>query len=180
MTSVLDSLRRWFSAEAGASADDALPMPAFGEALRAAHAQPPRADEFARLHAVGGLVACVAFADGELSEAEVKVVNELLGRLPASCARDDVAVLEALRRYGKQLSQQGPHAFLAVLRREVSKADRSALLECLLLLAAADGQLDLAESHCLRRLADGLQLDQATYNALQAAHKAQLTVLRAD
>lgn len=127
--------------------------------------------------AVAGLLACVAYADRELSEPEARAIREELARLPgideAGAARvttvvsDDIGVIVA----------NGDHGWVRDLRELTDRDQRVEVLEVLLDLAAADGVVDHGEVNYLRRLATQLGLEQQDYNAAQARHRDKLIVL---
>ncbi len=140
----------------------------------------PEADEDTRaiVTATAGLLACVAYADRDFSDAEEREVHEVLGRIHGLHLRGVEAICGVLREEIVALGSAGDQVWARVLRERGDRALRCEVLEVLVDIAAADGELSLAETNYLRRLAPSLGLIQADYDAAQERHKDKLTVLR--
>lgn len=140
----------------------------------------PDADEDTRwiVTAIAGLLACVAYADGQLTEDEVRAIRDELGRLHGMHPRGVEAIVGVLRAHARDLSALGDQEWSRVVREAGDRELRIEVLEVCVDLAAADRVITLAEVNHLRRLAPALGLSQAEYDALQARHRDKLEILR--
>ena len=129
---------------------------------------------------VAGLLAGVAYADRVYGEAEQAFVRTALSRMDGVTEEGSEAISRVLELHGQAIAVQNPQAFTRELRERVDVPLRLEVLELLLELAAADGELRLAETDLLRRTAAALGLTSADYLSLQERHRDRLSVLRAD
>lgn len=110
----------------------------------------------------------VARADGELVRDEVRVVREYF----AERLRYGPEALELVRRFLKEHLARPPSLedSTAACRDELGVPARLLLLDALYVLALVDGQLHRAEQDTLRRVADGLGLNEEQLRSVTARH----------
>jgi uncharacterized tellurite resistance protein B-like protein len=125
--------------------------------------------------ATAGLLACVAYADRQLHDAERAHARVLLGRVHGLTPEGIEAICQLLEKHLQELAVVNPHAYTRVLREQTEVAMRLEVLDVLLELALADEELSFNETQLLRRLTGALGLEQQDYNAAQAKHKARLS-----
>lgn len=128
--------------------------------------------------AIAGLMAGVAYADREYHSAERARVREDLSRmphLPAAGVEGICALLDAQIVELGTASQQG---FTRSLRELVDVELRREVLDVLVDLAAADGEISLSESDHLRRTTSALGLTSDDYLAAQKRHADRVSVLK--
>jgi uncharacterized tellurite resistance protein B-like protein len=137
------------------------------------------ADEDTRrvVTAVAGLLARVAYADGHYAPEEEAALREELGRIRGLESPGVDAICELLADDIGQVALIGDHDWTRDLKALATRELRLEVLEVLLDLAVADGQLTQAETAQLRRVTTALGLTQAEYNERQARHRDKLAVL---
>jgi uncharacterized tellurite resistance protein B-like protein len=158
--------------------DSDAQVPELSEQLLAiVGAQMPEADPSTvrTVTAISGLLACVAFSDRTLHDAERTHLREVLGRVHGIRAGGADAICELLERHLTQFTVVNPHAYTRTLRELTDREMRLEVLEVLLEIGAADGELSFDETQMLRRLTGALGLEQADYNTAQAHHRDRLS-----
>lgn len=140
----------------------------------------PGADEDAlRLTiAVTGLLGCVAYADREYSESEQAHVRSVLARVQGLESRAVDAICEALRARIVEIAASNTQTYTRDLRELGELELRREVLDALVDLAAADGEISLAETDLLRRTASAMGLTPDDYLASQSRHRDRLSVLK--
>lgn len=144
-----------------------------------AQAMPSADDETHRIvAAIAGLLAQVAYADREYSEAERRHVREELGRIQELSRAGVAEIADLLESHiGEVAAVELPWHARTV--RELCERDfRVHILDLLVDVAAADGEVTLDETNLMRQMATSLGLTQEDYNAAQARHRDKLSVLR--
>jgi len=124
--------------------------------------------------AISGLLACVAFSDRTLHEAERAHLRKVLGHVHAMTEHGPDAICTLLERHLTELTVINPQAYTRSLREHGDRQLRLEVLDVLVELGAADGELSFAETQLLRRLTGALGLEQDDYNAAQARQRARL------
>jgi uncharacterized tellurite resistance protein B-like protein len=158
--------------------DSDVNAPELSEQLLAiVDAQLPQADPATVriVAAISGLLACVAFSDRELHEAERKHLREVLGRVHGMRAEGAEAICGLLEQHLMQLTVVNPHTYTRSLRELADREMRLEVLEVLVDIGAADGELSFEETQMLRRLTGALGLEQNDYNSAQARHRDRLS-----
>jgi len=150
------------------------------ELVRTVARSMPTADEETHriVAAIAGLLAQVAYADHDYSESERHHLRTELGRIQAlsTAGADEIAELLD-KRIGEVAAVELPWHARTV--RDLCERDfRLHILELLVDLAAADGEVSLAETNLMRHMALSLGLTQQDYNTAQARHRDKLSVLR--
>ncbi|MGD8863772.1 MAG: TerB family tellurite resistance protein [Myxococcales bacterium] len=128
--------------------------------------------------AVTGLLASVAYADREYSEDEREHVRESLERVHGLSPEGVQAICIALDTDILELAAINTQAFTRDLRELTDLEVRREVLDVLVDLAAADGEVSMSETELLRRTTTAMGLTQDDYNNAQAKHKARLSVLK--
>lgn len=128
--------------------------------------------------ALAGLLAAVAYADRDYSDAEETEVRAALGRVHGMTTAGVDAVCDALRRtLVAHVAVEVPRCTRTL--RELGDLElRREVLDALVDLAAADGRITTPETNLLRQVTTALGLSQSDYNASQARHRDRLSVLR--
>jgi len=138
------------------------------------------ADEATRriVTAVAGLLAKVAYADGQYSAEEEANIQKELSRVHGLSREGIAAICGLLADQISQVALLGDHDWTRDLRELADRDLRLEVLEVLVEMAVADQVLKLEEQTQLRRIAKALSLTQDEYNALQAKHRNKLSTLR--
>jgi uncharacterized tellurite resistance protein B-like protein len=143
-------------------------------------AQLPNADDEAlRLTiAIAGLLASVAYADRKYTPEEQAHVRAALSRVQGLDAAAVETICETLQKHIVRIGVGNTHAYTRDLRELVDVEARREVLDVLVDLAAADGELVLAETDLLRRTASALGLSPDDYLASQQRHRERLALLK--
>jgi uncharacterized tellurite resistance protein B-like protein len=128
--------------------------------------------------AVTGLLACVAYADREYTETERAHVQRVLERVQGLSARQVEAIGAVLRDHIVEIAASNTQAYTRALRELGEPELRREVLDALVDLAAADGELSMPETDLLRRTAVAIGLSQEDYLASQTRHRERLSVLK--
>jgi uncharacterized tellurite resistance protein B-like protein len=146
----------------------------------AVRAHLPEADQDALrvVVALCGLLASVAYADRTYSDAEQAHVREALARVHGLDAAGLDAICLLLRDHVRELAVINPQAFARDLREHDELELRREVLDVLVDLAAADGELVLSETNLLRRTTTALGLTPDDYVVSQGRHRDKLGALR--
>ena len=143
-------------------------------------AQLPSADDEAvrLVTAITGLLACVAYADRKYEAAEQAHVEAALRRVEGLDSAAVETICSALRDHIVRIATGNTHAYTRDLRELVDVEIRREVLDVLVDLAAADGEIVLAESDLLRRTAAAMGLTPDDYLASQARYRDRLSLLK--
>ncbi len=136
------------------------------------------AHEAAIVAALAGLMATVAHADRQYTEAEREAVGSAFAKIHALPADALGAIEELFAERLTDLAHEPLQTYTRVLYEGLAREGRLEVLEALMDLAAADEILDMNETNLLRRIARGLGLSDHEYLASQARHRERLSVLR--
>ena len=135
-------------------------------------------ESVAMVEAVAGLLACVAYADREYSDAEQSQVRAELRRVHGLSEAGVNAICAVLAEHIQEVATVNPQAYTRALRDLGEPEMRREVLEVLVDLAAADDEVSMAEADLLRRTTAALGLEQADYNAAQERHRERLSLLK--
>lgn len=124
--------------------------------------------------AIAGLLATIAYADRTVTHAESAHLRSELGRIHGLPEQGIAAITEVLHVHAVRLSASYVQRFTRVLREELPEPHRAEVLDALLSMAAADGQITLEETKALRGITSGLGLSQGHYNELQQKYRDKL------
>jgi uncharacterized tellurite resistance protein B-like protein len=128
--------------------------------------------------AIAGLLGTVAYADRSYSGAEEQRVRQELERVHGMTSAGIDAICVALRAHIVEVSTVQAPRYSRLLVELADRELRVEVLEVLVDLAAADGEISVAEVNLLRQITTALGLSQADYNAAQQKYRERLTVLR--
>jgi uncharacterized tellurite resistance protein B-like protein len=140
----------------------------------------PDADDETRalVVAVAGLLASIAYADRDYPESEQAHAREALGRVHGLSEAGVDTICDALREHVREIAGSNPHQHTRTLRDLGELELRRDVLDALVDLAAADGELSMSETDLLRRTASAMGLTPDDYVAAQARHRERLSVLK--
>lgn len=128
--------------------------------------------------AIAGLLARIAYADGQYRAEEEQHIREELGRIEGLRAAGVDAICELLSDEIAHIALLGDHDWTRDLCELTTRELRLEVLDVLVELAVADHALSQDEVTQLRRITKALNLVQADYNAIQAKHRDKITSLR--
>lgn len=128
--------------------------------------------------AVAGLLAGVAYADRDYSAPEQLRVRQALEAVEGIAPGGVDAICALLRDRIVDIAAINPQAYTRALRELADLGLRREILELLVELAAADGELALSETDLLRRTTAALGLTQDDYVLAQSRHRDKLKTLR--
>ncbi len=147
-------------------------------ARQVARALPDVDDDTVRLvAAIAGLLTCVAYADSDFDPKEREMIRAELSRLAILDERAVTAICALLEKQVATISAEGGQLFARDIRELCDRDGRIEVLDALVEIAAADGELSLSETNYLRRLVPIIGLSQDEYNDLQERHRDKLAVL---
>jgi len=128
--------------------------------------------------AVAGLLAKIAYADGDYSEQEETAIRAELARVHGLSGAGVDAICDLLSDQISQVALLGDHDWTRDLRELASRELRLEVLEVLVEMSVADQVLKQEEQVQLRRIAKALNLTQEEYNSIQARHRDKLSGLK--
>ncbi len=128
--------------------------------------------------AVAGLLAKIAYADGNYSPQEETAIRTELGRVHGLSQAGVDAICGLLADHISHVALLGDHDWTRDLRELAERELRVEVLEVLVEMAVADHVLTHDEQSQLRRIAKALSLTQDEYNAIQAKHRDKLSTLK--
>jgi uncharacterized tellurite resistance protein B-like protein len=120
----------------------------------------------------------VAHADLEISEVEIRRMEELVGEVGGLPA--DLAALVVQIAKGQQVLFGGTENFLVTSQFAdlASREDKERLLHGLFAVSAADRDITLAEENVIQRVANELGLERRDFTRIRSAHRDARRVLR--
>lgn len=127
--------------------------------------------------ALVGLLASVAYADAVYHPSEKETVRRELARVHVLDDRAVRIVAELLETHIKAIVAAGDQTWARTIKETLDRDGRIEVLDALLEIAAADGELSTHETNYLRRVAPKLGLTQQDYVVLQSKHRDKLSVL---
>lgn len=136
---------------------------------------PDADDETVRIvTAVAGLLAAVAWADRVYDPSEVRHIRKVIGRINGMTPEAQTAICDVLDRQMSELSTLHTHKFTRELKELTEPGVRLEILDVLVDLAAADGEISLPEVNLMRQLVASMGLTQQDYNTSQDRHRDKL------
>ena len=127
---------------------------------------------------MAGLLGVIAYADRNYSEREESRVRAELSRVHGMTAKGIDAICAALRLHVVQVSTVEAPRYSRALLELADRELRVEVLEALVELAAADGDITTAETNLLRQVTTALGLSQDDYNAAQSKHRERIAALK--
>jgi uncharacterized tellurite resistance protein B-like protein len=130
------------------------------------------------LAAFACVLARVAHADLDTSEAECRAMEQIVGRVGALTPDHTALVVQIARERGA--AQGGTEHYLVTRRfREIASRDqRLALVQCLFEVAAADASISTTEEVEISKIGSELGLTHAEITSLRSAFREHLAILR--
>ena len=128
--------------------------------------------------AIAGLLGTVAYADRNYSADEEQRVRQELERVHGMTRVGIDAICSALRAHIVEVSTVQAPRYSRLLVELADRELRVEVLGVMVELAAADGEISVAEVNLLRQVTTALGLTQGDYNTAQEKHRERLTVLR--
>lgn len=161
------------------SAREATPTDAREELQATVRLALPDADEETALvvAAIAGLLGAIAYADRSYGPEEEQRVRNELSRVHGMTESGIDAICALLRTHVVEMSTVQAPRHCRLLIELCDRELRVEVLETLVGLAAADGNINAAEVNTLRLLTGALGLSQDDYNEAQAKHRERLNVL---
>ncbi len=161
-------------------ASEVQPLAGAEQLLAVVRRELPEADDetVQVVAAIAGLVGVIAYADRDYSEAEEARVREELGRVHGMTASGAEAICAVLREHVVEVATVQAPRYSRTLRELADLELKKDVLQLLVEVAAADGEISHSEVTVLRQTTQALGLDQADYNEAQAAHRDKISFLR--
>ncbi|MDD9932706.1 MAG: TerB family tellurite resistance protein [Myxococcales bacterium] len=148
------------------------------EALVRQHMRDVDDDTIELVIAVTGMLASVAYADREYTDDERAHVREAL-RLMQGLGPEGVdAICATLDHHIVEIASISTQPYTRALRELADKDLRREVLDVLVDLAAADGEIAMSETTLLRRATTAMGLEQDDYVASQARYRERLSLLK--
>ena len=98
----------------------------------------------------------IARSDGEISEDELSVLKEEIGKISMKVGKEQSEILEIVEIYSKD--SVSFHEFIEDINDNFSKDQKLSLLKFMWKTAYADGRLDVDEERLVRRVADLIKI----------------------
>jgi len=98
----------------------------------------------------------IARSDGEISEDELSVLMEEIGKISMKVGKEKSEILEIVEIYSKD--SVSFHEFIEDINDNFSKDQKLSLLKFMWKTAYADGRLDVDEERLVRRVADLIKI----------------------
>ena len=98
----------------------------------------------------------IARSDGEISEDELSVLMEEIGKISIKVGKEKSEILEIVEIYSKD--SVSFHEFIEDINDNFSKDQKLSLLKFMWKTAYADGRLDVDEERLVRRVADLIKI----------------------
>lgn len=165
---------KWLSRSSSASVE-----PGAEQLLKVVQRELPKADEETWLvvTAMTALLGAVAYADRDYSETEEQRVRAELQRVQGMTTEGIDVICSALRARILEVATVEIPKHCRTLREIANNDLRFEILRLLIGVAAADGNINLAETTLLRQITQSLGLSQDDYVTLQQQHRDKLGIL---
>ena len=98
----------------------------------------------------------IARSDGEISEDELSVLKEEIGKISMKVGKEQSEILEIVEIYSKDSISF--HEFIEDINNNFSQDQKLSLLKFMWKTAYADGRLDVDEERLVRRVADLIKI----------------------
>lgn len=130
------------------------------------------------LAAFAYVLARVAHADLRIVESETDEMQRIVIALAELSQEEAALVVEIAKSQARLLGGTENYVVTREFRRLATQPQRAELLECLYAVAAADGTISNLESAEITSIAEELGFTRQEANALRAAHRDKLALLR--
>jgi uncharacterized tellurite resistance protein B-like protein len=125
------------------------------------------------------VVSRAANADMEISPEEVALMERTLVERAGVTEAEAVIVVEIARQQACLFGSTEDFLVTREFRQAAPPELRLAVLRACFLVATADDEISASESATLRQIANELEIEPADFDAVRAAHREQLSVIRA-
>ena len=98
----------------------------------------------------------ISRADGEIGDAELKLLMEEIRKISKKVGKDENEILRIIEIYSKD--SVSFHEFVEDINKNYSKDNKHSLIRFMWEIAFADGKLDVNEERLIRRLADLIKI----------------------
>jgi len=172
------SIREWFRGQSQPAADGRGDTETVRRIVGELEKLDPRRAR--HLAAFAYILSRVARADQEVGDAEVRLMERIVGERGGLPAEQAALVVAIATREG--LRHGGTEDFL-VTRDFATRATREqklALLDCLFAVSAADQSIRTVEDNAIRQIASELRLEHDDFISVRLAHASHLRVLKRD
>jgi uncharacterized tellurite resistance protein B-like protein len=151
-----------------------------GEVHDKIHAELPRLGEerVEQLAAFAGLLARAAIGDMQISDEEEHAMEACL-RDPAGLdERDAGLVAHIAKNAAEALGGVEDYLLTRAFNERATPSEKEVLLECLYVVAGADGTVSIAEDDEIKRIGSALLIPHGRVMEIRMRHRDQLEVLR--
>jgi len=151
-----------------------------GEVHDKIHAELPRLGEerVEYLAAFAGLLARAAFGDDRITEEEERAMEACLQSPAGLDEKDAQLVAHIAKNATEALSGIEDYLLTRAFNERATPAEKETLLDCLYLVAAADGTVSIAEDDEIKRIGSALMVPHARVMDVRARHRERLEILR--
>ena len=129
--------------------------------------------------AFAGLLARVAHANREVSDAERKAMRRVITRNVGLSAAESEAVADTVVHHAIELGGIDYASLTNTLNELGSGADKEHLIDCLYAVATADDTVSVVEDEEVRQVARALLLTHSQFIEIRRRYKEQLEVIQA-
>lgn len=150
----------------------------FTAALAESLAQIP-AERLEYLAGFAGQLIRVAYADDEISDAEIKVIRELLVSHAELREDETQIVVDLLTRKLSELRGCEEYRLNRAINENADLPGKERLVQFLFAVASADGLVSNIEDQEIRRIGDALQIPKERFMDIRTAYRDKLEVMRA-
>jgi uncharacterized tellurite resistance protein B-like protein len=140
-------------------------------------AMPP--DRARLLAGAAYVVTRAANADLQVSDEEAAVIERALIEKTGISEAEAVIVVEVARQQARLFGSTEDYLVTREFKRVATPEQRLGVMRACFLVAAANDEIDSAESAVLNQIATELEIDPADFDAVRSEHREQLSVLRA-
>ena len=151
-----------------------------GEVHDRIHAELPRLGEerVEYLAAFAGLLARAAFGDMQISEEEDQAMQTCL-RNPVGLDQSDAELVAHIARNATEaLGGVEDYLLTRAFNEHAKPEEKEVLLECLYVVAAADGTVSIAEDDEIKQIGSALMIPHGRIMDVRGKHRDQLEILR--
>ena len=129
--------------------------------------------------AFAGLLARVANADMEVSDAERKAMRRVITKNVGLSPAESEAVADTVVHHASALGGIDYASLTNTFNELGSEADKERLIDCLYAVATADDTVSVVEDEAVRQVARALLLTHSQFVDIRSRYKEQLEVIQA-
>lgn len=151
-----------------------------GEVHDRIHDELPRLGEerVEYLAAFAGLLARAAFGDSKISDREEEAMCVCLRDRTSLAEADAALVAHIARNETEALGGVEDYLLTRAFNERATVAEKEALLDCLYVVAAADGTVAVAEDDEIKQIGSALLIPHSRVMDIRSRHREQLEILR--